>query len=358
MIEITRHRTKTIFDRLLQTTLRSIPIKNIHSPLVKSSPITASHLIESKLLQINPSYNFIPIMPSSLMKMIVTTLAQEREMKKALTEILTVDERAYNREHGLVFEEFHAMWYLAMKSHQMRNTFLKANKSCNIEDVKRAQDEFLFQNSGDAKSFLINRLFKCTMLDLFNQTHPYSNSCNENNNSELLLFSRYSIADPIIEKTLFSRNIVDKNALDLISHSQLLQLLHGQILLRNINRGAGYDYVEVNWLITDNNEITLSFDFIEMKYSNPFSKNKLTMNDVFQKHRLVSSSYQRLLNTRLRIKTSTQMRLIFCTWRPIDYNFQLENLPNNVLVYDLEKLSQAYGPSLINQGPFISKRII
>ena len=364
--QLSRFRTKTVFDKIIQCALRVTPLKNFHEPIVKGYSFTPIDMIQSKLLRIPRDcgqFNFVPIMPTGLIKMIVMALAQERQMKIALSMVTSMEDQIKGREHGLVFEEFHAMWYLAMKSHQTRNTFLKnARYPVDPIDILKAQNCALFGEEGvSGRNFLINSLPKCTLIDLYNTVEPHcSNS--EKLLEPLLLFARYSIEETEIDNSHW-RNLITKNSFDLIGNQQLLRLIMGQTLLRNIDRGAGYDYVEVNWLITSNkrgqDELVLSFDFIEMKYSNPLSNVKLSVGDILQKYKLVKATYQRLLEERLTkmgIKIGTKFRLIICSWRPLKSCIAIEKLFPNILVYDLEKLSAAYGPSLINQGPFISNR--
>ena len=346
--------------------LRVTPLRNFHEPIVKGYSFTPIDMIQSKLLRIPRDcrqFNFVPIMPTKLIKMIVIALAQERQMKAALTLVTSFEEQIKGRENGLVFEEFHAMWYLAMKSHQTRHTFLKnASFPVDYEDILKAQNGVLFEGISSAKNFLINFLPKCSLIDLYNGVEPICFN-SKGPVEPLLLFARYSIEETEINYSLFKGNLITKNAFDLIENQQLLRLILGQTLLRNIDRGAGYDYVEVNWIVSNNkheqDELVLSFDFIEMKYSNPLSNVKLSVKDIFQKYKLVNEAYQRLLVERLSrmgLKIKTKFRLIICSWRPSKSDFEVEKLPPNILIYDLEKLSMAYGPSLINQGPFISER--
>jgi hypothetical protein len=363
--QASRFRTETFLDIVMRCVLRVSPLESFHKPLVKGYSITPREMIESRLLlpESNGHFNFVPIMSTKMIKMISTALAREKQMKNALILVSSLEDQIRGREPGLVFERHHAAWYLAMKAHQTRNTFLrKARYTYDPDDIHKAQLNFLFEGVSPGKTFIINRLPKCSLIDLFNNVEPH---CSKPANPfvPFLLFPRYSIEEAEIDDTLFDGNFITKNALDLITNAQLQRLLCGHSLIQNIDRGAGYDYVEVNWLVENGrngeDELCLSFDFIEMKYSNPLSSVKLSMVDIMQKYRLVTAAYNRLIKERLGrmdLKVKTRFRLIICSWRPLNTGVPIEKLPDNIYIYDLENLSKAYGPSLINQGPFISQR--
>ena len=252
-------------------------------------------------------------------------------------------------ERGYVFEEFHAHWYLAMKGHQARKSFLKDFKlPWDDQAVRLCQDELL---SGRQKNFespmryLERTLPHCQMRDLYNNTDPISSS-NVHESSQILLFDRYSIKE--VSKPAGKVS----NALDVISDALLHELLLGRIYLRNIPCGAGYDYLEVNWHLSEARP-RLTFDFIEMKYSSPFSSSELKHEDVMHKYKWVHFAFDKI---KMRLPRNSgvdfDFRLIFCSWRPNRSDLPIELLPPNILIYPLEKLSQAYGPSITSQSPF------
>lgn len=357
---MSRARQISVYDKALQIVLRNKPLSSLNQLLCRRSSVTALDLYQNRIFENPPNktgrhnFGFLPVMPTKMLRSIVDEMAREERMKRALCTVASCEDQMRGRErveNGYVFEEFHAQWYLAMKSHQTRQSFLKDPQlPWDDANVRLAQEDLL-QNRFSAPAFkhLEDALPHCHLTDLYNGASPLSSMPISPNH--LLLFGRYSIEEPRGET---SEYLLGRNALDIIPEDQLQELLLGRILLRNVPCGAGYDYLEVNWHLQNSHRPLLTFDFIEMKYSAPTSISTLTHEEVVQKYKWVRMAFKRFVQQRIpsRIGVDLDFRLIVCSWRPCKRDFPIELLPPRVLVYPLDQLAHAYGPSLTSQGPF------